>query len=86
MIYARTLWGTNARVAPLYLRPFYIRIVQGIKEEQIKEWRENQEKDSVCVSALHACASSFPTSRRINVFYLPVTYIGCILFTGHVLK
>jgi hypothetical protein len=75
-----------ARVALLYLRHFYTQIVHGIKKEQIKEWRENQEKDSNCVSALHACASSFPTSRHINVFYLPVTYIGCILYTGHVLK
>ena len=48
-----------AHVALLYLRHFYTQIVHGIKKEQIKEWRENQEKDSNCVSALHACASSF---------------------------
>ena len=34
-------WGTNAHVAPLYLRRFSIQIVHGIKEEKIKEWREN---------------------------------------------
>jgi hypothetical protein len=34
-------------VALLYLQHFYIQIVYRIKKEQIKEWRENQEKDPV---------------------------------------
>ena len=49
---ARTIYcGTNARVAPLYLRRFYIQNVRGVKEGQMRKWRENQK-----ISILYFCA------------------------------
>ena len=57
---ARTTYcGTNGRVAPLYLRRFSIQSVRGVKETQMRKWRENQKFQSY-ISALHtrACRAS----------------------------
>ena len=48
--------GTNARVAPLYLQCFYVQNVHVFNKEQMKEWREKQEKFQLifCTPRMHA--------------------------------
>jgi hypothetical protein len=46
----KLIWVQNAHVISLYLRCFNVR---RIKEKQMREWRENKNKNSVCISALH---------------------------------